>query len=82
MSKPSSRGKPLATAAERGDDRAQGAVVSCPSPGARRRAGRRCPAHLPHVVVDQRRQQIVRGADGVEFAGEVRLMSSIGTTWA
>ena len=84
MSKPSSRGKPLADAAERVDDRAQRAVVhvhdAAPGDAARVEAERVAPVD---VVVDQRREQVVR-ATVMAWKSPVkwRLMSSIGTTCA
>ena len=61
-------------AAERGDDRAQRAVVhvdgAAPGDAAAVDAERVAPVD---VVVDQRAQQIVGAADGVEVAGEVQI---------
>ena len=61
-------------AAERADDLAQRAVVhvhdAAPDDAARVDAERIAPVD---VVVDQRRQQIVRRGDGVEVAGEVEV---------
>ena len=61
-------------AAERADDLAQRAVVhvhdAAPDDAARVDAELVAPVD---VVVDQRRQQIVRGGDGVEVAGEVEV---------
>ena len=74
MSKPSSREKPFDDAAERRDDRAQRAVVhvddAAPADAARVDAERVAPID---VIVDQRGEQIVRRADGVEVAGEVEV---------
>ena len=61
-------------AAERADDLAQRAVVhvhdAAPGDAARVDAERVAPVD---VVVDQRRQQVVRRGDGVEVAGEVEV---------
>ena len=74
MSKPSSRGKPLATPPSEDDDLAQRAVVHVdrPPPGDAPlvEAERVAPVD---VVVEQRREQVVGAADGVEVAGEVQV---------
>ena len=74
MSKPASRGIAVGDAAERADDLAQRAVVhvedAAPGDAARVDAERVAPVD---VVVDQRRQQIVRRGDGVEVAGEMEV---------
>ena len=61
-------------AAERVDDRAQRAVVhvehALPGDAARVDAKRVAPVD---VIVDQRREQVVRARDGVEVAGEVQV---------
>ncbi len=66
--------KAVGDAAERGHDRAQRAVVHVdgapPGDAAAVDAERIAPVD---VVVDQRREQIVRGADGVEVAGEMEV---------
>ena len=74
MSKPSSRGKPLAHAAEPDDDVAQRAVVEVddPLPGDGPRVDAERVA-VVHVVVDQRGEQVVRGRDGGEVTGEVQV---------
>ena len=73
MSKPSSRGKPL-PAPPSDDDLAQRAVVhvhhALPGDAAHVDAER---VALMDVVVDQRRQQVVRRRDGVEVAGEMQV---------
>ena len=74
MSKPASRGKPLATPPSEHDDLAQRAVVhvhdAAPDDAADVDALLVAPVD---VVVDQRREQIVRGGDGVEVAGEMQV---------
>ena len=74
MSKPSSRGKPLAGAAEADGDLAQRAVVHVhhapPADAAHVDAQR---VAVVDVVVDHRRQQVVGQRDGVEVAGEVQV---------
>ena len=74
MSKPSSRGKPLATPPSERHDRAQRAVVhvehAAPGDAARIDAERIAPID---VIVEQRGEQIVRRGDGVEVAGEVQV---------
>ncbi len=66
--------KAVGDAAERGDDRAQRAVVHVdgapPGDAAAVDAERIAPID---VIVDQRRKQVVRGADGVEVAGEMQV---------
>ncbi len=74
MSKPASRGKPLVDAAERGDDRAERAVVHVDGAAPTDAAGVDVELVAPiDMVVDHRREQIVGGADGVEVAGEVQV---------
>ena len=67
-------GEAVRDAAERRDDRAQRAVVHVddapPCNAARVDLGLAAPID---VIVDQRREQIVRRADGVEVAGEVEV---------
>ncbi len=74
MSKPSSRGISVGDAAERADDRAHATVVhvdgAAPGDAAAVDAERIAPIN---VVVDQRAQQIVGAADGVEVAGEMQV---------
>ena len=74
MSKPSSRGKPLATPPSELTICAQRAVVhvehAAPGDAARVDVERVAPID---VVVDHRRQQIVRRRDRVEIAGEVKV---------
>ena len=74
MSKPASRGKPLATPPSEHDDLAQRAVVhvhdAAPDDAARVDVELVAPVD---VVVDHRRQQVVRRGDGVEVAGEVEV---------
>ena len=74
MSNPSSRGKPLRDPAERGDDRAQRAVVhvETAAPGDAARVDAELVAPID-VVVDHRGEQVVRGADRVEIAGEMEV---------
>ena len=83
MSKPSSRGKPLATPPSRVDDLAQRAVVhvehAAPGDAALVDAERVAPVD---VVVDHRRQQVVRAVMAWKSPVKWRLMSSIGTTCA
>ena len=74
MSKPSSRGKPLATPPSEDDDRAERPFVhvdrATPGDAAAVDAERIAPVD---VVVDQRAEQIVGGADGMEVAGKVQI---------
>ncbi len=74
MSKPASRGKPLATPPSEHDDLAQRAVVHVHDAAPDDAAGVDAELVAPvDVVVDQRREQIVRRGDGVEVAGEVEV---------
>ena len=74
MSKPSSRGKPLATPpSEQTISRNARSFMSTTRRQATRRAVDAERVAPVDVVVDQRRQQIVRRGDGVEVAGEVQI---------
>ena len=74
MSKPSSRGNPLATPPSEPTMRAQRAIVhvehAAPGDAALVDAERVAPID---VVVEHRREQIVRRRDGVEIAGEMQI---------
>ena len=74
MSKPSWRGKPLAGPPEPDRDVAQRAVVHVHHalPGDAPDVEAQLVAVMD-VVVDQRRQQVVREPDGAEIAGEVQV---------
>ena len=74
MSKPSSRGKPLRVPAEPDHDLAQRAVVDVehPLPGDAADVDVELVA-VVHVVVDQGGEQVVRGGDRREVAGEVQV---------
>ena len=74
MSKPSCARIAVGDAAERVDDRAQRAVVHVEHAPPGDAAAVDAEAVAPvDVVVDHRRQQIVRRGDGVEVAGEVEV---------
>ena len=74
MSKPAFARKTVGDAAERADDLAQRPVVHVHDAAPDDAAGVDAELVAPvDVVVDQRRQQIVRGGDGVEVAGEMEV---------
>ena len=74
MSKPASRGKPLATPPSEHDDVAQRPVVHVHDAAPDHAADVDAELVAPiDVVVDQRREQVVRGGDGVEVAGEMEV---------
>ncbi len=74
MSKPVWRGKPLATPPRLTTDVAQRAVVHVHHPAPGDAAGVDVQRVAPvDVVVDHRRQQVVRRGDRVEIAGEVEV---------
>ncbi len=74
MSNSLSRGTPVELAAEADDDLAQGAVadVDDPRPGDREGVDVERVA-VVEVVVEEARGEVVRGADGVDVAGEVEV---------
>ena len=74
MSKPASRGIAVGDAAQRADDFAQRPVVHVhhPAPGHAARVDAELVAPID-VIVDHRREQIVRRGDGVEVAGEMQV---------
>ncbi len=74
MSKPASRGIAVGDTAQRADDLAQRAVVHVHDAAPGDAAGVDAEFVAPvDVVVDHRRQQVVRRGDGVEVAGEVQV---------
>ena len=74
MSKPASRGKPLATPPSEHVDLTQRPVVHVHDAAPDHAADVDAELVAPvDVVVDQRGEQVVRGGDGVEVAGEVEV---------
>src|SRR5262249_55227861 len=66
--------EPVGDAAERGDDRPQRAIIHVHHPPPRDAPTVNAERIAPiDVIVDQRGEQVVRGADGMEIAGEMQI---------